>query len=79
MQVTIKGRRAVRADRRGADPPLFVAICLARRSRPYAALPERAHRVAVRARDFPYTLDGLLIEQGHAIVAETYRHKCLAD
>ena len=34
------------------------------------------HQVAVRAKDFSYVLDGLLIEQGHAIVAETYRHKC---
>jgi hypothetical protein len=34
------------------------------------------HRVAVRAKDFTWTLDGLLMEQGHAIVAEIYRHKC---
>jgi hypothetical protein len=34
------------------------------------------HQVSVRANDFAYTLDGLLMDQGHAIVAETYRHKC---
>jgi len=74
MQVTIKGRRAVRADRRGARD----LSCQAKSSlrRLSGACP---HQVAVRARDFPYTLDGLLIEQGHAIVAETYRHRCLAD
>jgi hypothetical protein len=35
------------------------------------------HQVAVRATDFTCTLDGLLMEQGPAIVAEIYRHKCL--
>jgi hypothetical protein len=34
------------------------------------------HQVTMRARDFAYTLDGLLMDQGHLIVAETYRHKC---
>jgi hypothetical protein len=33
-------------------------------------------QVAVRAKDFTCTLDGLLMEQGPAIVAEIYRHKC---
>jgi hypothetical protein len=33
------------------------------------------HQVAVRAKDFSCVLDGLLMDQGHAIVAETYRHK----
>jgi len=34
------------------------------------------HQVAVRTKDLSYTLDGLLLEQGHAIVAEIWRHKC---
>jgi hypothetical protein len=33
------------------------------------------HQVDVRATDFAYTLDGLLLEEGQAIVAETFRHK----
>ncbi len=34
------------------------------------------HQIALRMKDFACVLDGLLIEQGHAIVAETWRHKC---
>jgi hypothetical protein len=34
------------------------------------------HQISVRAQDFACTLDGLLMDQGHVIVAETYRHKC---
>ena len=33
------------------------------------------HQIDVRTKDFAYTLDGVLMEQGAAIVAETYRHK----
>ena len=33
------------------------------------------HQVAVRTKDVSCTLDGLLLEQGSAIVAEVYRHK----
>jgi hypothetical protein len=43
----------------------------------YGARTYLVHQVAVRARDFSYTLDGLLMEQGHAIVAEIWRHKCV--
>jgi hypothetical protein len=33
------------------------------------------HQVDVRSTDFDYRLDGLLLEQGQAIVSGTYRHK----
>jgi hypothetical protein len=35
------------------------------------------HQVDVRSKDLTYTLDGLLLEEGQAIVAETFRHKYL--
>ena len=33
------------------------------------------HQLDVRANDFACTLDGLLLDEGQAIVAETFRHK----
>jgi hypothetical protein len=41
----------------------------------YGARTYFVHQVDVRTSDFACTLDGLLLEQGQAIVAETYRAK----
>jgi hypothetical protein len=49
---------------------------LGRSTRRYGSRIYLVHQVAARAKDFTCTLDGLLTEQGHVIVAEIYRHKC---